>query len=246
METTEFKVEINGTEKKLVFKKPTDQDVRKAQMESNKYIAELIKNSGSKGPVLSRDNLVQFMKENKMWTDEDDNKVRQLHEDVLECLKKIKRGGISKSEARRLGIQANEKRNQAMALTMKRSKYDDMTIEAQGERVVLDYLIYLCTIDPEKSSQYWDSFSQLKMNAVGPVYDAAFSALLKIQYGVDSNLDDSLPEIKLLKHLGFVNDKFQFIDPVTGKRVDRDGNDLKEEEPVDLGDITQPDVPFTD
>lgn len=246
MNRKEFTVEIDGVQKNLCVRLPRTEDTQEADRIYATTVADMIKSPKNPKPLL-RSQLESFLRENKIWTTEDEDKVRKLNSEITETLNKLRLGGIKLSEGREHAIQIIEKRKSILDIMAKRRTFDDTTIEAIAEDRRNDYLLFACTINPETSDRYWSSFEDFLQTKLTGVYNSVYKNFYAV-LGIDSDFEKKLPEAQWLTKYKFVDENLNFIDRKTGTFVDRNGQPLKQdiEQSNTFMDITNETNPFID
>jgi len=241
----------NDKEITLMFKSPDYEDLEEADQIYAAKASSMILQKGSK-KLLSRQELDTFLKESKIWTDEDESKIQKLSEEISELLNEIRKGGQKASVGRKLCISVYEKRMEIVKISAKRQRFDDITIESFAENERNDYLVYACTYYKDTGTRYWESFEDMKNDKASVIYRTAFEEVYKLVYDIKPDFEKNLPEIKWLQKYGFIDNELRFVDRKTGQKVDKSGQPIQETEKkiqnvLDnlQGDIKE-EVPFID
>lgn len=242
--------EGDGTETKILIRNPEYQDFDESDRVYASKIASMVRDS-SKNKLLLRRELDIFLKEQGIWTDADEQKVKSLQKQIDSSLNKIRKGGTKLSEGRKLCIETMDLRKEMVKILSKRQTFESATIESIAESEKLDYLIYVSTVK-EDGSFYWESCSDMKNDKMGPVYGKASVMATQLIYGIDSEFERNLPENKWLKKYNFVDAELNYVDRKSGEHVDKDGKPVKQLEQEALkqlenltGDIVE-EQPFVD
>jgi hypothetical protein len=254
MSRKEFKItEGNGQEVTLAVRQPQYQDYEEADGIYAVKVASIVRENTGRKKLLLRSQLETFLRENGIWTDEDEKKMLKLHKELEEKLKKLSKGGMKvKGEGRPLAISVMDTRKEIVKIRGKRQVFDDITIESISENERVDYLIYSCTVYAKDGNNYWDSFEDMKNDKTSEAYRKASVLLLEMIYNISPEFEKNLPENKWLKKYGFIDEELNYVDSKTGEKVDRDGRpvkDIQEEIQKQLailqGDIVE-EAPFID
>jgi hypothetical protein len=208
----------------IVVRNPNSRDRDLAEVERRKFVAAAIKGS-DKNPVLMRNQVESFLRENNIWTATDEQRQRDIANEISLAFAKLNKGGISVSEGRKLAILITQKRNESIELLAKRRAFDETTLEAGSEDAFVDYLVYLCTMRPS-GERFWDSLEAMVGDSDTELYLEAHAALQSFIYGIEDNYIDTLPEIQWLKKFGFIDDEYRYVDRKTGKRVNVSGDPI--------------------
>lgn len=224
----EFEITEGDDKKvKLAIRTPVYEDIEEADKVYCVKIAQLIKESGSK-KLLLRSQLETFLRENGVWTKDDEKKVDEINKKIDAKLAQVRTGGKKASEGRQLCIEAMDLRKELMGVMRKRQIFDDATIESMAENEKLDYVIYICSVYASDGRNYWDSFEDMKNDKISEAYRKASVYTTQLVYGVDPEFEKNLPENKWLKKYGFVDADLNYTDRKTGAKVDRNGKPVKE------------------
>jgi hypothetical protein len=253
MNRKEFVIlEGNGQEVKLAVHQPQYEDFEEADKIYAIKVSSLIKENVGQKRLLSRQDLVKFLKESGAWTKDDEIAVEKLQSEIDDLLSQIKKGGKKVSEGRELAIKVMEKRQELYNVNRKRQVFDDVTIESFAENEKFDYLIYIATVYGDTGKNYWDSFEDMKNDKLSEAYKKASQYAMQIIYNFDIDFEKKLPENKWLMKYGFIDENLNYVDRKSGERVDKSGRPLKELEAeikrqVDnfQGDIVE-EAPFID
>lgn len=229
MSRKEFSVEEgNGKEVKLAIRAAQYQDYEEADQVYAIRVASLVKESSPRRKLLLRSDVDKFLRANGVWTEEDENTVNQLRQEIEVTLAKISKGGMKRSEGRQLALDITDKRREIVRLMSKRQVFDDVTIESMAENEKVDYLIYSCTVYADSGANYWDSFEDMKNDKLSDAYRKASLIVAESVYNIDPNFERNLPENKWLHKYGYVDQELNYVDPKTGEKVNRDGKPVKE------------------
>ena len=140
----------NGQE--LTVSDPTFDEREDADIHYNARLAKLLRDK-DKQNLFTRDELHNLLLEKGVWTEEDNQKITDLHSEIADILAKVKKGGFDVLEGRRLIIEVIKKRNLINEVYAKRQKYDNTTVEALAEDQYVDFITYLVTKD-EQGEKY--------------------------------------------------------------------------------------------
>jgi len=250
IELKEFEiVDDTGDKVVLLFSTPDNEDLEQSEIVHAAKIASLIK---LKERPLLRSELEKFLKQNGMWSAEDQSTLDSVNQDINNLLGKLRSGGIKLSEGREIAVSITDRRQQLVDLMQKRQSFDDSTIESMADNEKTDYFIYACTRDSSTGNRYWDSFNDMKADKDSDAYKNAMSLSMSVLYGIDPEFEKNLPENKWLRKYNYLDENLSFIDRITGKYVNRDGTPIEEVQDALIeklqsivGDIEE-EVPFID
>lgn len=203
---------------KLAVQRPTQRIQAKAQEAYNKRFAELLKS----GTLVSAE-IDKEMKRRNLWDDEQKQTFDMLSKKILEAEGILLKGGIKKSEAKKVAIQLIKDRAELIRLSSDRSRLQQESAEGQSENARFNYLIYACTVydDGEKAGQkYFNSYDEF-MESDDVVVGLAGAELMGLLFNV-VEIQKDLPEYKFLRRYNMVDEELRFINK-DGKPTDEDG-----------------------
>lgn len=254
-----MKKEIKGTtadgkEITVFVKKPGPNQLKMAQLESNRTFAESIK----KGCLLKA-KTEQTLREQGLWGDEQKNKLKDLSRRIEENELKLKKGGIKLwGEARAIALQMLDDRYEQMQLLSVLNSLDKFTAEGQATDARFDYLCSACILD-EYGEPIFKSLEDYQTRANEDIAIKAATELSSQLFGHDPEWESKLSENEFLKSHNMVDDNFRLINK-DKHFVDRDGRKINEDgyrvdendNPIDLagnkldkeGHIIVESVPF--
>lgn len=223
-----------STGAEVEIKKPNAKQLADAQVYSGKLFVRLIneKDAGGQPTAIFRPNLVEKMKEFGLWSDEKENRLRkEIDREIEEC-EKSAASTRSKAAARELAFKINKLRGEKLLLVYEKNQLDLYTVEAQVENAKFDYLVSACVYNDDGTKLYPSVERYLELSETD---DASLVAteLSKLMYGLEENWQDKLPEQKIFKKLGLVDEEGNLLE-------DEKGNKLKTEtaaETVNLDDV---------
>jgi CRISPR/Cas system-associated exonuclease Cas4 (RecB family) len=221
-------VDENGNTIKLIVKKPTITDEANARFVSIDEFKRAVKSG-----AFLKEELETELRKRGIWDDDKQKTLESIHKEIREKLLALKKGGIKKSEARKLSIDIRVLRGRMVILLSERNKYDDFTVESQVENKKFNYYVYACTFN-EEGNRVFSSVEEYENKANTKMAIDAAVNLSRITNGLDPDWQKKLPENKFLIDSGFANDNLELIDKdghritVDGKRIDSDYNYIKE------------------
>lgn len=226
MSLKEFEVtEENGKKVTLAIRPPAPEDYEESDKVYAIRVASLLREKGNKR-LLTRSKVDEYLRENDIWTEKDEQAIQKLQVQIDEKLNQIRRGGIKLSEGRKLSIEIHDLRVQIVKIAQKRQIFDDTTIESLAEAEKIDYLIYVCTVYAKDGTNYWESFEDMKANKITAGYRAASKEASVYIYNMDADFEQKLPENRWLKKYGFIDENFNYVDRKSGEKVDKEGKPL--------------------
>lgn len=209
-------------EVKLFVKRPSATDRNEAVLVRAARIAEAIK-----GGVLLKAQVSKFLRDAKMVTDEEEARWVELNDLMIKNRAIIKKGGVKKSEGRRLALEIKNAIDERMDLLSLRHSVEDATAEALGEQAHFNCLVSRCTFWAEGKYEGQPYYTKglvdyLERSDDQAAYDAAQN-LYNLSNQSDEVTTAKSPEDDFLHRYGFVNDDGDLIDK-DGNLVDQEGN----------------------
>jgi hypothetical protein len=242
-----------GQEIKLIVKRPNGENIKKAKIHQSNVFTDAITNN-----VLSRDRLLEYLKEQSIWDDDKEKKVVELS-NAIRALEKQLPKLTKTSLIRDKCLELSNLRSKQLEALAARRRHDEFTAEAQAENSYFDFLVSECTLN-EKGDRVFKDLDDYYARANEQVAADAATELSNLLYGLNKDWQSSLPEFKFLKKHGLiddlgrlvnkkgdfvtkdwqkVNDKGQLINDdghpvdIDGNLVDDDGNIIVEEVEVE-------------
>lgn len=217
MKTEDFKVTVNGEEKTFTVRSPSLVDQREAQKVYNQAFTDAIK---SKSVVRAK--MDDLLKEQGLWNEEKQKEYSDLQNELLEGERKLAKGGIPLSDAKKIALRMREVRNRIRELISVRTSLDNHSAEGQADNARFNYLVSACVVYKDNDKKYFESLEDYMSKSDDPVALSGAQKLANMIYGLDNNFEKNLPENKFLKKYKFVNDNLRFIDK-KGRTVDNEG-----------------------
>lgn len=213
----------DGKEIVYFIKKPTSKDYTDAKIHSNSLAVTLLnqKTPDRRPAFLVKSQVNDYLRSQGLWTDEKEDKLTKLGEEVRGLYRKLARGGIKKSEGKDIAIKIIKLKKQQLELLSDSRQLDQYTMESQVENANFDYLVSVCLLD-EEGEKVFDSVEEYKENADSVEIYSAVEKFASILYNIDSYSEKDEPEWKFLIKYGFANDKLQLINK-DQKLIDEEG-----------------------
>lgn len=230
MKRLEFEVEDNT----YYVTKPTPKQLTLAKGRENRTFAEAVENK-----AFLRVQIKDILKDRGIWTEEKETKLSNLDKDIEDGVRKLKRGGMKKSDAKQLAFDIRDWRFARLNLMSDIHEYNNYCAESQADNANFDFLVSACTVT-EDGSPVFESYDDYKERSTEPVAFVAAEKLAELMFGYDKNADKKLPENQFLIKYGFVNEELRFIDK-DGNLTDRGGRKVN-----DLGYYFRDDGNFED
>lgn len=243
--------------KELVVRTPNLKDIQNGQ----KVYNTTFKNALDSGAFL-RTELDDVLKARGLWGPEKEAKFSSLKQELLDAERRLDGGGFKLSEAKDLALEMIRLRGEIRNLISSRTQLDTHTAEGQADNAKFNSLVASCLVYKDNGGQaFYAGLDDYLNHGNDDVAGKAADQLTSLLYGVDSNLENKLPEYKFLRQFKFVDEKLRLINTdghlVTedghlidenGRYVDKDGNFVdKEGRLVDVdGNYVVEKKPFLD
>ena len=200
-----FTVNKDGQDIVLYVKNPSLQENEEAESIRLKTWTRAVK----EGAILA-EKLNDVLLEQGIWSIEKETRQKEVQEDLIEAIRKIKRGGIKLKEARQLAIRVRQLRNELNMISMDRINYIDNCAEGQAQNRQFAYLVSVCTVyNDNHKKKYFGSFEDY-LNRAKDV--DAFLAANKCSESFYGTTDTSTwPENEFLKKYKFCDEKLRLI-----------------------------------
>ena len=208
--------DVDDNEVIVFVKRPNRNQLQRAQLEATKVFANAIQ-----GGALLRAKLADYMKQQGLWSDEKDAKLKELVKLINQGERTLSKGGIKKSEARSLALDMRQWRMDQLELLSAQRSLDGLTAEGQSENSRFDCLVSLCVLS-EDGNRMFANLDDYNNKADNPWAVDAASKLANLIYDFDEDHDKSLPENKFLLDYNFINEDLHLVNG-DGKTIDLDG-----------------------
>jgi hypothetical protein len=212
----------DGKVKVVYVTRPTKDESTEAQLAANTVFKEAITNGALVRKVLEGE-----LERQGIWSDDKQKELDELNKQVREKLVTLKKGGIKKSEGRKLAVDVRLDRAKIRRLLAERNEYDEYTAESQAENAKFDTLLSLCIKDEEGKYVFKD-IDDYRDNGDQPFAIEAATKLASILYGLDEDWEANLPENRFLKLFEYVDDDLRLVDE-EGKYVSVDGKHIDDQ-----------------
>lgn len=224
MNEKEIKYVEDGIDKWLYVIKPASKQHSEAAIIASKTFAKLVTDKDEHGnpTCILRSQLNEYMKANNLWTDEQEDKLKELIKNIRKNLRKLSKGNIKLVDAKEVAIDIRRDRIEQTLLLSKQTELDGFTVEGQIENVRFDYLVSVCVLDQNRNRMFETMDDYTKASDSEHVIEAA-TELSAIIYGLDDNWQQDLPENKFLTKYKFVNKDLHLVNK-DNHIVDTDNN----------------------
>ena len=220
----------DGTEVTVYVKKPTAKDQQEAKLYSNRVAASIInqKTADGKPAFILRSQIFPLLKEQGLWNDKIEKELLDVSKKIANGETTLSKGGIKKSEAKKLAIEMRDWRARQLEILSKSREMDQFTLEAQCENHNFNYLIAKCILDEEGDPVFQDVDSYSNSDDHDPYVFMAAQKLAEIMYGLDDDRIKEYPENKFMIKYGFCNENLQYINK-DGQVVDEKGRRINDD-----------------
>lgn len=214
--------EHEGKELSLYIKKASADDLREAETEK-----ALTFQKGIKEGLFLKQEWENVLKSRGLWSDEQENQVKKLQDELSDKLSILEEGGIFIDDAKKLAIEINDLRNNIIILLTDRKNFNVNTADGLAEQAYLDYLIAATTVyNDDRNKKYFKDYKNYLSRKSDN--DAFYIARRYAEILYDTIFDESkLPENAFLIEYGFMNENLQFINS-DGHLIDSEGNLINE------------------
>lgn len=217
--------EFTESGKDYIVKKPMASENKEAMVAYNQAFGAAIK----AGAVL-RAKLNEYMREQKIWSDEKQTRFIELAKEVGEGEKKLEKGGFKFKDAVALAKDLRAKREELNDMLNERGTFDSSTAEGQAENAKFQKLLTLCLVYKEDGKPVFSSVDALLNESDETrlkVANRGFDLLGEIYYKLDNQHEHKLTENKFLKEFKLVDEKLRFINS-EGQLIDEAGRRINE------------------
>jgi hypothetical protein len=222
MKTRTFDVNIDGKNVTLAVVSPSLEDQREATKIYNTSFSDALK-----AKAVVRAKLDDLLVEQGLWDEKKQNKFTELQSKVLDGERKLAKGGISLSEAKKTAMEMKKVREELRDLISVKTNLDTHTAEGQADNARFNYLVSACTVYNDTKKKYFNSYDEYINKSADVVAITAAQNLAGMLYGLDADYESKLPENKFLKDYKFVDEKLRLVNK-EGKLVDENGRLIDE------------------
>ncbi len=219
-QTQEISFTVADVEYKV--RQPTLDENRQAQSEYNRAFNLALK---SKCPLEIQ--VSDILKEQGLWSDKQEQEYNKLRDTILEKEFVLHKGGIYKSEARKIAIELKNLRREMEALFSPISNFRTRTCEGQAQNAKFDYLVSACVVYSD-GRPYFANYEDYLNRQADPVALVGSGKFAELHYRLTEDFQNDLPENKFLKEHGFADDKNRLIDS-KGRLISEDGRLINED-----------------
>jgi len=215
----------DGNNLELMVTRPSPKVESDADLVYAKEFRRLEKNRDT---YYIRAELPEIIRRRGLWNDEKQAELDKVADSLAAGLEKIRAGGITKLEGRKIALQVIKDRAKLINIRTEVNAMDGMTCEALSDNKRFDFLVSQCTKNPDTGELYFKDFEDYESRKSEDAAVDAARNLASMIYDVISAYAE-LREYKFLKKFGYVDDKLRLIDAdghlcdEDFRRVDEDG-----------------------
>ena len=227
----------DGNDMELMVTRPSPKTESDADMIYAKEFRRLERNRDT---YYIRAELPEIIRKRGLWNDDKQADLDKISEALSDGLKKIRAGGMTKLEGRKVALQVIRDRSQLIALRSEVNALDNMTCEALADNKRFDFLVSQCAKNPDTGELYFKDFEDYESRKSDDAAVDAARNLASMIYDVVAAYAE-LPEYRFLKKFEYVDDKLRLID-MDGNLCDEDFRRVDEEGYLINGDGKRVDV----
>lgn len=207
-------------------RKPKPDEVNKGQAVWNKkWSAALQDNAPLRLKVLD------ILTQQGLWDSALQEESKNLEISIQKNRDVLDKGGIKKSEARKIAIQIRLDLNRLNYINRNKNSLDRITAESQADQARFEYYVSVCTVTPDTDKPIFKDLAEYLERSKDANDDLTYQASMKMMYllaDVDPDAESNTSENKFLREFGFVDEKLRLIDG-NKKLIDADGRHIDEE-----------------
>lgn len=216
-----FKAIFKGKEEEFEVITPGVRENREAQKEYNAAFNDAVKSKAIPRAVLD-----EYLEREGLWNEDKKKKIQEIQKCILADELKLSKGGISKSEAKKIALNMRKNRKELQSLYSVRSQLDSNTAEGIAENARFNSLLALCLVYKSNRKRVFNSTDDFLDNLHEEVTNKATQEMVKNITEINLDYEKDLPENKFLVKYGFADDKLRLVKD--GKYVDEDGRRIDE------------------
>ena len=205
----------------VLVKSPNRKDLNNSQIVYNRAWRKALEDK-----VILRSKLNDFLTEQGIWSDVKEQEYKDFVKKISDRELVIQKGGIPLKKAKAIALELKRLRIEFRDLISERTAYDNTTAEGVADNERFDYLVSVCTIDPETKKPVFKDLEDYNERGAEPWAIKAASELANILYNLDSNYEQNLPENEFLAKYKFADSKGRFVNK-DGHLVSIDVNDVE-------------------
>lgn len=222
MNTKTFEVEIDNKKISLAIRSPSLQDQREATKIYNTAFSDALK-----AKAVVRAKLDDLLVEQGLWDAKKQKQFTDIQSAILDGEKKLAKGGIGLSEAKKIALEMKKQREELRDLISVKTSLDTHTAEGQADNARFNYLVSVCTVYNDSKKPYFNNYDDYLNRASEPAAILAAQNMANMLYGLDNDYENKLPENKFLADYKFVDNKLRLVDK-QGRLIDSEGRLIDE------------------
>lgn len=217
-----FKVYKDGNEVELYIRNPSLQENEESESVKLKTWTKVVKEGG-----ILAESLNDVLKEQGIWNEEKESKLKDLQTELIDAVAKIKKGGIKLKTARQLALRIRELRAEIQMASIDKINYIDNCAEGQAQNRQFAYLVSVCTVyNDNHKKKYFASFEDYLNRSKDVDAFLCATKCSEVFYGLPDY--SSYPENEFLKKYKFVDEKLRLINE-DGHLIDSVGRLINED-----------------
>jgi hypothetical protein len=217
-----FTVKVDDKDVEFAVIRPTADMQQKAQIYYNKMFGEALRS----GAIL-KESLLSFMKKQDLWDGAKQTEQDELLKILEDGTKKLSRGNIKLSEAKRIALDMRVARVKIQELLSDVTELYPNTVEGQADTARFNYLTAMCLVYNNSGERVYSTVEEYLKNTDSEIAINGSVHFSQLYYGVDNEQRALLPENKFLIKYEFVNKDLQLVNK-EGQLVDSDGKRIDE------------------
>jgi hypothetical protein len=222
-EKIDFTVKIDDKDVALMVRRPTIKESDEAQTEYIKTHRKAVDSGALLRPIMNT-----YLQKQGLWSEEKEIELRKLNSEIGALEKKLHDGGLYKRDVIRfedgkpvgLAVDLKKLRMERNKLQSIQLEGNDNTAEGQAENRKFNYLVSQCTVY-NNGDRVWKNFEDYLDRLNEPLAIEAYRKFTVLLYNLDPDFEAKLPENKVLKLLGYMDDECRLMRD--GKFIDDDG-----------------------
>jgi hypothetical protein len=222
-----FKTSVDGTEVELTTIAPNARISNEADVVRASAFFRAMKPTKDREAVPSRAEIEKGIlpEHDLLWGKDKEEKYKETHLRLLRNEKRLKGGGMKKSEGASLAWSMKEDRDTLMGLQWDRNRLNENSAEHFADMARLNFLVYSCTL--RDGRPFYASLDDYYMRANEQYSVDAATSLLKLINDFDDDVVNTTPEYNFLFSYGFVDKDYRRINE-DGRWVDENGKLVNE------------------
>lgn len=222
-----FSATVDGKEMKFAVVRPSARHQQHGQLVYTRTFRQAVKPDDGKPGAIVRGALESVMREQNLWDDSKETRLRALQKKLLEGEKALAKGGIKLGKAREICLDMRRSRWEINQMLADRNALDLNTAEAQAENARFNYFVSACTLYDDTGKPYWENEEAYLSAPADEVSSKAASAMGSLLYNLEDDWESRLPENKFLRTYKFVNDAGHLVNK-EGHLIDSQGRRVNE------------------